>query len=124
MALVLVIDDNAQMRRLARRILSSAGHSVLEAEDGERGMVLLCKERPSLVITDLVMPNKEGLETIREIREISPELKVIAMSGGDLGSGGKLYLHLAEQLGADAILAKPFRASELLNTVTRTLAGN
>jgi CheY-like chemotaxis protein len=118
MSRVLVIDDDAQVRRMVSRILSGTGHDVVEAEDGEAGLSLLRQELPALVLTDLVMPKKEGIETIREIRQASPETRIIAMSGSSAG----LYLHAAERLGADAVLAKPFRASELLETIDRVLA--
>jgi CheY-like chemotaxis protein len=120
MSLVLVIDDDAQMRRMARRFLMNAGHSVVEAEDGEAGLALLRSNKPALVLTDLIMPNKEGIETIRDIRQICPEMAIIAMSG--TGASAGLYLHVAEKLGADAVLSKPFRAAELIETVTRVLA--
>jgi two-component system, chemotaxis family, chemotaxis protein CheY len=121
MPLVLVIDDDAPLRRMVRRILTEASHEVAEAEDGEAGLALLRKEQPALVLTDLVMPKKEGIETIREIRRTSPETRVIAMSGSDFGPSATLYLHAAEKLGADAVLAKPFRADELLQTIARVL---
>jgi|SRR5579864_1048798 len=122
MPLVLVIDDDANVRRLVRRILSALSHSVVEAEDGEMGMALLRDERPALVITDLVMPRKEGIETIREIRQLSPGTKIIAISGNEIGSSSTLYLRAAATLGADAILAKPFREAELVEAIANVLA--
>jgi two-component system, chemotaxis family, chemotaxis protein CheY len=122
-ALILVIDDDARVRRTMVRVLTGAGHSVIEAEEGQKGIVLLCEEKPDLVITDLVMPGKDGIETIREIREISPEMKIVAISGTHAGADGGLYLRAAEKLGADAILPKPFRAPEVLGTVERLLTG-
>jgi CheY-like chemotaxis protein len=121
MPLALVIDDEAGVRRLVCRILAGANYTVLEAPDGKAGLVLLRDQRPSLVITDLVMPVKEGIETIREIRQLSPETKIVAMSGSDSSSGGGLYLRAAGKLGADAVLAKPFRPTDLLATVGRVL---
>jgi CheY-like chemotaxis protein len=120
MSLVLVIDDDAQIRRMARRILAGAGHAVIEAEDGDAGLALVRSGEVALVLTDLIMPNKEGIETIRDIRQICPEMAIIAMSG--TGASASLYLHVAEKLGADAVLSKPFRAAELIETVTRVLA--
>jgi len=122
MSLVLVIDDDAHVRRMVHRILSSASHTVIEAEDGEAGMALLRDKHPTIVITDVLMPKKEGIETIREIRQLSPDTKVIAISGSDIGSSGPFYLQIAKKLGADAILAKPFRERELLQMITRVLA--
>ena len=121
MALILVIDDDQALRRTARRILTGAGYTVIDAEDGIAGMRRLPTEQPALVITDILMPNKDGIETIREIRAVSPRTKVIATSGGGV-SGKAMFLDAAQVLGADAILRKPFRAADLLATVDRLLA--
>jgi CheY-like chemotaxis protein len=121
MSLILVIDDAATVRQLVGRILVAAEHSVLEAQDGDVGVALFQQHRPSLVITDLFMPNKEGIETIQEIRRLSPDTKIIAMSASTSATG-KLYLGAAKKLGADAILAKPFEAAELLEVVDRLIA--
>jgi DNA-binding response OmpR family regulator len=121
MAVILVIDDAATVRLLMCRILTEAAHSVIEAPDGEVGLTLFAAQRPCLVITDLFMPNREGIETIQELRRISPATKIIAMSASGSASG-KLYLGAAQKLGADAILAKPFKPAELLAAVERVLA--
>jgi CheY-like chemotaxis protein len=121
MSLILVIDDAATVRQLVGRILVAAEHSVLEAQDGDVGVALFQQHRPSLVITDLFMPNKEGIETIQEIRRLSPDTKIIAMSASTSATG-KLYLGAAKKLGADAILAKPFEPAELLEVVDRLIA--
>jgi CheY-like chemotaxis protein len=123
MSLILVIDDAATVRQLVGRILVAAEHSVLEAQDGDVGVALFQQHRPSLVITDLFMPNKEGIETIQEIRRLSPDTKIIAMSASTSATG-KLYLGAAKKLGADAILAKPFEAAELLEVVDRLIAND
>jgi CheY-like chemotaxis protein len=122
MALILVIDDAATVRHLMRRILVEAQHSVIEAPDGEVGLTLFATQLPALVITDLFMPNREGIETIQELRRLSPGAKIIAMSSSGTASG-KLYLGAAKKLGANAILAKPFKPAELLAAVDRVLAG-
>lgn len=122
MAVILVIDDAATVRSLVGSILSAARHTVLEAQDGDVGVALFQQRRPALVITDLFMPNKEGIETIQEIRRLSHETKIIAMSASTTATG-KLYLGAAKKLGADAILAKPFQPAELLELVDRLLAG-
>jgi CheY-like chemotaxis protein len=113
MALVLVIDDVLTMRDLVRRMLDRTKHSVIEADDGDTGLTMFSRHSPDLVITDLVMPNKEGIETIREMRRTKGDTKIIAMSGTatrhDHG-----YLSAAKKLGADAVLAKPFGRGELL----------
>jgi CheY-like chemotaxis protein len=121
MSLILVIDDAATVRQLVGRILVGANYSVLEAQDGDVGVALFQQHRPSLVITDLFMPNKEGIETIQEIRRLSPGTKIIAMSASTSATG-KLYLGAAKKLGADAILAKPFESAELLEVVDRLIA--
>jgi CheY-like chemotaxis protein len=121
MSLILVIDDAATVRQLVGRILVAAKHSVIEAQDGDVGVALFQQHRPSLVITDLFMPNKEGIETIQEIRRLSPGTKIIAMSASTSATG-KLYLGAAKKLGADAVLAKPFEPAELLELVDRLIA--
>src|SRR5258708_8143673 len=120
MALILVIDDTATMRDLVRRMLERAEHSVIEAEDGEVGIAVVEMHDPALVITDLIMPKKEGIETIQQIRRSHPNTKIIAMSG-HVRSDGISYLDAARKLGADAILAKPFLRATLLDIVDRLL---
>ncbi len=122
MALILVIDDAATVRHLVSRVLTGAMHSVIEAPDGEVGLKLFEKHRPAVVITDLFMPNREGIETIQQIRRLSPAAKIIAMSSSNSG-GGEFYLGAAQKLGADAVLAKPFEPACLLGTINRLLAG-
>jgi CheY-like chemotaxis protein len=116
MALILVIDDTVTMRQLVRRMLERATHTVLEAEDGEVGMSVLQRRAPDLVITDLIMPRMEGIETIQRMKRSSPGTKIIAMSGSD-----ELNLDAARKLGADAALAKPFGAATLLDIIDRLL---
>jgi CheY-like chemotaxis protein len=112
MALVLVIDDAVVMRDLVRRMLAQTNHSIIEAEDGEAGLMLFSRHHPDVVITDLFMPNKEGIETIRDIRRTKGNTKIIAMSGG--ATQGDEYLTAAKELGADAVLPKPFGRRDLL----------
>ena len=120
MALILVIDDVAMMRDLIRRMLERAEHSVIEAADGEAGIAVVEMQDPALVITDLIMPKKEGIETIQQIRRSHPNTKIIAMSG-HVRPDGVSYLDAARKLGADAILAKPFLRAALLDVVDRLL---
>ena len=120
MALVLVIDDELLMRRMVQRVLAADGHTVLEAEDGRIGLELLRTHQPAIVITDILMPEKEGLETIQEIRKTNSSIKILAMSGG--ASYDAPILRWAERLGADAILRKPFHTDELLEAVSGLLA--
>jgi CheY-like chemotaxis protein len=121
MALILVIDDVATMRDLVRRMLERGEHSVIEAEDGEVGLSMFEDQHPVVVITDLIMPNMEGIETIQQIRRSRPDAKIIAMSGATDFSGAS-YLNTARKLGADAVLAKPFQRAALLDAVDQLLS--
>jgi two-component system, OmpR family, response regulator CpxR len=120
MARILVIDDDAAMRRLILRVLQPRGHELLEAENGDDGLARMKDGSPDLIITDILMPQKEGIETIREVLGRSPGTKIIAISGG--GAQNLMFLDAARAFGAHAALAKPFRADELVETVERVLA--
>src|SRR5216684_338233 len=117
MAEILVIDDEPQMRRLIARILNGAGHIVHQANNGRDGIGLFHREHPALVITDIVMPDMEGIEMIRELHREAPTIPILAISGG----GPAVYLRAATGLGATAALAKPFGAAELLSVVAGLL---
>ncbi|HWB49809.1 MAG TPA: response regulator [Stellaceae bacterium] len=118
MADILIIDDDPQMRRLLTRILHGAGHAVREATDGRGGIEEFRRRRPMLVISDIVMPDTEGIETIRVLRGAAPQVPIIAISGGT----DPLYLRAACALGATASLDKPFSASQLTTLVAKLLA--
>jgi DNA-binding response OmpR family regulator len=120
MSKVLVIDDDPAARRMIGRILAGARHQIIEAGDGLDGLHKFQTETPDLVITDIIMPEREGIQTIADIRGRGSKTAIIAISGGGSGAGD-LYLSMAEELGADAVLAKPFRASELLGLIDRLL---
>jgi CheY-like chemotaxis protein len=120
MAQILIIDDDRLMRRLIIRILQGAGHAVCEAEDGRCGVELFRRQQPALVITDIVMPEMEGIETIQLLRHASPTVPIIAISGGS----EPIYLRAATELGATASLEKPFTAGELLSLVATLLQPN
>ncbi len=122
MAVILVIDDDEAMRRLIAKTLSADNHRIVEAPNGYEAMKMLDELKPDAVITDILMPQKEGIETIREIREVAPDMKIIAMSGGGT-SHNLMFLDVARAFGADAALAKPFRPAELKDTVARVLNG-
>ncbi len=123
MSSILVIDDEADIRDLCRRILSQAGYQVIEAPDGNVGMRLYRENRPDLIITDIIMPEKEGIETIMELRREFPAVRIVAISGGGQATTGATCLHLAKSLGAVKALAKPFTKSELLDVVREALEG-
>jgi CheY-like chemotaxis protein len=117
---VLVIDDDSLVRDTIVRILERQGYQVLVASDGVGGLRMFHRERPDLVITDIIMPEKEGIGTIREIRGDCPDAEIIAISGGGrIGNVG--FLNVAEQVGASEIIAKPFDPTDLANTVSRCL---
>ncbi len=116
MGRALVIDDQPNMRRLITKILTGMGHEVIEADNGLDGLARYKEHHPELVVTDIIMPGMEGIETIMQLRRLSSDLKIIAVSGvGDGGSG--LYLNAARKLGAHRIVPKPFRAADLENAV-------
>lgn len=120
MATILVVDDEEGLRSVARKALEGAGHTVLEAGDGRVAMAILESTVPDLVITDLLMPEQEGLQTIREIRRRRIATSVLAVSGG--GRTARMdFLDIAKDIGADRTLAKPFRVRELLTTVEEML---
>ena len=116
MALILLIDDDHDMRSTLRRILTNAGHTVVEAGNGSDGLRRVAEDRPALVITDILMPGMDGIETIQCLTGAHPGLRVIAMTGGGRYHGFE-YLDVARALGAHALLNKPFRAETLLETV-------
>ena len=120
MAVILIIDDDEAMRRLMVRTLGDA-HTLIEAQNGQDGLALLKERHPDIVITDILMPQKEGIETIREIRQMAPATKIIAVSGGG-ASHNLMFLDIAKAFGADAALAKPFRPAQLAKTVELMLA--
>jgi DNA-binding response OmpR family regulator len=117
---ILIIDDEPMIRHLAARILARAGYRTVCAANGIQGLALFRRERPALVITDLIMPEREGIETIRCILREGAGTPIIAISGGTL-TGTADFLAMARELGASAILRKPFEPIELLLLVERFL---
>jgi len=121
MALILVIDDEEGMRALLRGLLEKEGHKVLEAPDGMAGIRLYQENRPDLVITDIFMPEKEGTQTILELRKNNPNVKIIAISGGELAARIDV-LGTAKIFGALRVLTKPFRLEDMRQAVKELLA--
>lgn len=119
MARLLVIDDEALVRQMVRLMLEPDGHTILESGSGADGLALLTQNDVDLVLTDMIMPGIDGIETIQKIRRLYPALKIIAMSGA---SAQGLYLDAAAKLGADAILHLPFTQSQLRVTIAHLLA--
>lgn len=121
MARILIIEDDVPVRMVIKRMIEAEGHEVVEASDGQTGIDMYRKSPTDLVITDIVMPNKEGLETIKELREDFPDIKIIAISGGGKIQG-KQYLELASKLGAMRTFEKPFTWKELMEAVGELLS--
>lgn len=119
-ARILVIDDEQSVRASLEQALTTAGHTVVLAANGLEGVNLQRKEPADLVITDLFMPEQDGVETIMQLRKFAPNVGVIAISGNPLG--GEM-LAVAQKLGALAIFEKPFTVSELLKAIDQGLAG-
>jgi DNA-binding response OmpR family regulator len=123
MSRILVIDDEVSIRRILRSILERAGHTVLEAADGHEGMALWRREPTDVVVTDIFMPEKDGVEVIREMKHSATKPKIIAMSGG--GARGLLdWRATALGLGADGVLVKPFDERTLLLIIQEVLTGH
>lgn len=121
MADILIIDDDAQLSAMLKQLLERQGYSVITALDGKKGIELFHSQGAKLIITDLIMPVKEGIETIAELIKQVPGIKIIAISGG-----GRLkpdsYLNLAETFGAVRSFAKPIDRKALLEAVAELLA--
>jgi CheY-like chemotaxis protein len=114
---VLVVDDNEDMRLSVRLLLERAGYVVMVAPDGNRALELQRDQPCDLLITDIFMPEADGMETIACFRRDFPAVKIVAMSAGGRHMTGGKYLTAAGVVGADATLQKPFEASVLLKTV-------
>jgi CheY-like chemotaxis protein len=120
MAKILVFDDEPSILLMIKKMLEKAGHDVDVALNGREGLEMFEKNKPDLLITDIIMPEKEGLETIFELRRKYPDLKIIAISGGGrIGPDG--YLPGAKLLGANAAFSKPLVPREFLQTVANLL---
>lgn len=110
MGQILVVDDEEMLRNMIRDFLEIEGHKVLEAANGIEALESYRKDPSDVILIDIIMPEKEGIETIMEFRHINPDIKIIAMSGKGLDSP---YLVMAKHLGANYILDKPFSQKEL-----------
>lgn len=120
MAHILVIDDDELVRFTAQLVLASAGHAVDTANDGREGVEKVRRVDYDVVVTDMIMPEMEGLETIQILIQEFPQLPIVAMSGG--GPSGRLdYLQLARNLGVRCSLEKPFSHEELCAVVDKAL---
>lgn len=118
MTTVLVIDDDDDVRSVLQDVLTRNGYDVTGAADGNQGLEQLRRKTYDIVITDILMPEKEGIETIIELRKNWPKTRILAISGGGVGSAGT-YLTLAEKLGAHMALTKPIRIQTLLDAMKK-----
>jgi len=117
---ILIVDDDAQIRKLLRIILAREGYTIEEAPDGHAALTAFQRQPADLIITDLIMPRKEGIETIMDLRKLNPAVKIIAISGG-----GQLdpqtYLSFASGLGAAVTMSKPIDTGKLVASVKTLL---
>ena len=117
---ILLVDDDQQFREYMREMLMDQNYDVIEAVNGEVGLEKFNASKPDLVITDIVMPEKEGIELILTLRNIDPSIPIIAVSGGNLGNADS-YLNMAEKLGVNATLTKPFSMDDILSELSRLM---
>lgn len=120
MAKILLVDDDAAICKMLRITLTRAGHEVEEVSDGSKAWDKFVERPADVVIMDLIMPEKEGLETIRQFRRNGAKTKILAISGGGRMDARDLLV-IAKQFGADKALAKPFSQEELLSTLNSLL---
>ena len=120
MARILIIDDESQIRSMLRLMLERGGYEVIEAADGMEGIRQYRDNPADLIITDLIMPNKDGIGMIIELKKEFPKVKIIAMSGGGVNRP-EGYLDGAKKLGATRTLTKPIDREEMLGAVKETL---
>lgn len=117
MPCILIIDDEEMIRTILKEILAPEGYEILEAQNGQIGLNLLAQHRVDLIITDIMMPEKNGFETIKELRQTHPKIKIIALTGYGLHN-----LPIAFDLGASKIFEKPIKSTELKQAVKELLA--
>ena len=121
MARILVIEDDRQVRQVLRQMLERGGYEVDTAEDGNKGLAQFRARPADVVVTDILMPEKDGLETIEALVQAYPNLPIVAISGGGPGEKAQFALDLAQLSGAGRILAKPFSRKEILAVIRSAL---
>ena len=117
---VLLVEDDEVMLRALGRTFQQAGCQVVGARDGDEGLARFAERTPHLVVTDILMPNREGVETIMAMKSRAPDVKILAISGGGR-LGAEEVLGLVTRLGADGVLPKPFRSAEILAAAGKLL---
>jgi|SRR4030095_3015788 DNA-binding response OmpR family regulator len=120
MAKILIVEDDDEVRDVLKTLLQEEGHELFEASDGNQAIEQFRRTPADLVILDIVLPDKEGLETIIDLRRTHPNVKIMAMSGGGRTSPQD-YLDMAKRLGAVEVIAKPFSIDDFLRCVNLTL---
>jgi DNA-binding response OmpR family regulator len=123
MARILLVDDDAIVRETIQYVLLAEPHDVAVAQDGRTALDLFRQSFFDLVITDIIMPEKDGIEIIREMREMRGTIRILAISGGGR-IGNTDFLRIAEKLGADAVVAKPFDPDDLIERIDFCLRSN
>jgi len=121
MAKVLLVDDDDTVLYSLSRALKQAGYEVLEASNGLAVVDIISKNQPDILVTDLIMPEQEGISTITKVKELYPDLPIIAISGGGRNLGSD-FLDIAMYIGANATLAKPFDESELIALIEKHIS--
>jgi len=121
MAIILIVDDDPTVRLIAGELLRGDDHAIVEAEDGDEALRIVGAMAVDLVVLDMLMPNKDGLETIVELRKSQPDIRILAISSGGV-MDRSLLLRTAMAIGADESLQKPLRLETFADTVTRLLA--
>lgn len=122
MARILLVDDDDLSRSTVHQMLERAGHQVTSTGNGREGIALVQQTPFELVITDLIMPDTDGLELIQELNRLTPSVRVLAISGGGRVNANE-YLTVARKFGASAVLAKPFSTAELREAIAQALGG-
>ena len=120
--MILIINDDELMRGFLRELFTREGFTIREAQDGAAGIQAFKDEASDAVITDLYMPEADGIEVLREIRKESKEVKIVAISGGTRGGGRTDILQVMQDLGVDRTLQKPFKPEEMVSLVKELLA--
>lgn len=120
MACILIVEDDKDLREMLKTSLIRRKYTVQEASNGKEALVRFKPAITDLLITDLIMPDEDGLKIIMNIKEIKPSIKIIAISGGGKAGPGN-YLNLAKALGADEIFPKPFSVNELVKKIDELL---
>jgi CheY-like chemotaxis protein len=120
MANILIVEDDKDLREMLKTSLLKKRFSVIEASNGNEALMRFKPSLTDLVITDLIMPDEDGLKVIIKIKELKPSTKIIAISGGGKAGPGN-YLNLAKALGADEVFSKPFSIIEIMNKIDELL---